>query len=94
MSSQFDLRVYRGGSWYHGVASDLAARARYWYAPSNRDSVLGFRCVRAESGGSFRVIRGGSWFNVAARCRAAYRYHNGPSGRYDGLGLRVVRRDG
>ncbi len=38
--------------------------------------------------GMDRVIRGGSWFNCANRCRSAYRYCDFP-GRYD-IGFRVA----
>jgi formylglycine-generating enzyme required for sulfatase activity len=40
--------------------------------------------------GSFRVSRGGSWFNRAARCRSAFRNWYPPSNRLDSLGFRVV----
>ena len=40
--------------------------------------------------GSDRVIRGGSWFNVAANCRSAYRSRTAPSYRYNYLGFRVA----
>ena len=38
-----------------------------------------------------RVIRGGSWFDYARDCRAAYRGAIGPSHRDDYLGFRFVR---
>jgi formylglycine-generating enzyme required for sulfatase activity len=40
--------------------------------------------------GSFRVFRGGSWRYVAADCRSAVRYRNGPSFRYYSIGFRVA----
>jgi formylglycine-generating enzyme required for sulfatase activity len=42
--------------------------------------------------GSRRVIRGGGWFGVAARCRSAFRYGGIPSLRSDcdGFGFRVA----
>lgn len=42
------------------------------------------------SSGSDRVIRGGSWYNNASRCRVAYRSNSSPGGRDYGLGFRVV----
>ena len=42
------------------------------------------------SEGSFRVIRGGSWRLVAARCRSAYRRLFAPSDRDYSLGFRVA----
>jgi formylglycine-generating enzyme required for sulfatase activity len=43
------------------------------------------------SEGSFRVARGGSWFNHARNCRAAVRYGDGPGYWYDFLGIRLAR---
>jgi uncharacterized protein (TIGR02996 family) len=40
--------------------------------------------------GSFRVIRGGSWINDGQNCRSAYRYWDGPAGRYYYVGFRVA----
>jgi len=41
-------RVYRGGDWFDGGATNLAARARFGSAPSYRVATLGFRCARCE----------------------------------------------
>ena len=40
--------------------------------------------------GSYRVIRGGGWVNVARDCRSAKRGWNGPENTYDRFGFRVV----
>ena len=40
--------------------------------------------------GSYRVRRGGGWFNVAWGCRSSFRDGSAPGGRYNGLGLRLV----
>jgi formylglycine-generating enzyme required for sulfatase activity len=40
--------------------------------------------------GSYRVFRGGSWFNAASSCAVALRIYNDPDGRGPGLGFRVV----
>jgi uncharacterized protein (TIGR02996 family) len=42
------------------------------------------------SGGSGRVIRGGSWYVSGLNCRAAHRGGIAPSDRDDGLGFRVA----
>ena len=40
--------------------------------------------------GSDRVIRGGSWYDCARRCRSAFRYYYAPVNRYyDGVGFRL-----
>ncbi len=43
------------------------------------------------SSGSYRVIRGGGWFNDARSCRSASRYYYDASGRSSNLGFRLVR---
>ena len=40
--------------------------------------------------GSYRVIRGGSWFNFDWGCRSSYRSDDSPGNRYYDLGLRLV----
>jgi formylglycine-generating enzyme required for sulfatase activity len=41
--------------------------------------------------GSYRVVRGGSWFDVAEFCRSAFRHNWLPGYRYDLLGFRLAR---
>lgn len=42
--------------------------------------------------GSYRIQRGGSWFDIAELCRSAYRFRYGlPDERYSNLGLRLAR---
>jgi formylglycine-generating enzyme required for sulfatase activity len=40
--------------------------------------------------GATRVVRGGSWYFVAAYCRSASRYHYSPATRYHFVGFRPV----
>ena len=40
--------------------------------------------------GSYRVIRGGSWSNDAANCRAAYRNTFDPTNRTNSIGFRLA----
>ena len=42
--------------------------------------------------GSFRVLRGGWWYDSARCCRSADRYYSKPDGSYYGTGFRIVRR--
>ena len=42
------------------------------------------------SSGSFRVLRGGSWYGIVASCRVSYRYGDSPSYRYSSIGLRLA----
>ncbi len=41
--------------------------------------------------GSYRVIRGGSWYGGAVYCRSAFRGSDAPGDRYGYLGFRLVR---
>ncbi len=45
---------------------------------------------QGPSSGSFRVIRGGSWYGSASNCRVSYRSGDSPGDRNNGLGFRVV----
>jgi formylglycine-generating enzyme required for sulfatase activity len=54
-----------------------------YYANSPTDDPAG------PSGGSGRVVRGGSWDYPARRCRTAYRADDEPGRRYNLLGFRV-----
>jgi len=58
-----------------------------WYGtyPSDRQ-----QDPQGPSTGSYRVFRGGSWFNVARNVRATDRYYNSPDNRLSGLGFRLV----
>ncbi len=40
--------------------------------------------------GTYRVLRGGSWFNFPQNSRVAYRYHYSPDYRFYNFGFRVV----
>ena len=42
------------------------------------------------SSGSYRVLRGGGWFNNTFNCRVANRSNHSVTSRYDGFGMRLV----
>ena len=44
-----------------------------------------------SSSGSYRVLRGGSWYDYADNASVCYRYYYTPSYRYNYLGFRLVR---
>ena len=45
---------------------------------------------QGPSSGSYRVLRGGSWYNDASYCASAYRNGDSPSNRSNNRGFRVV----
>jgi formylglycine-generating enzyme required for sulfatase activity len=59
---------------------------KYDGAPTN-----GTAWVDADDVAAGRVIRGGSWCNVARVVRSAYRFSNDPTDRDDRLGFRCAR---
>jgi formylglycine-generating enzyme required for sulfatase activity len=61
-----------------------------WYAPypTAGDEVVN---PSGPSTGQLRVVRGGSWWTPAARCRSAKREPQAPTSRYDMIGLRLAR---
>jgi len=62
---------------------DRYAKDYYRNSPTNNP--------RGPSGGSFRVLRGGSWDRYANGLRSAYRPGNSPDFRYSVLGFRLTR---
>ncbi|MCX7018871.1 MAG: formylglycine-generating enzyme family protein, partial [Candidatus Sumerlaeota bacterium] len=61
--------------WYHDSYTDAPADGSAWVSPA----------------GSYRVLRGGLWFNLPRSCRSAYRLGNYPGDRLNYRGFRVVR---
>ena len=60
-----------------------------WYGSSYYSSSPSTN-PKGPSSGSLRVLRGGSWANDAAYCRAADRGNNSPSASYSNFGFRLV----
>ena len=58
-----------------------------WYDEYSSDAQID--PVGSEDG-SYRVFRGGSWFNDARRCRVSFRSETEPDNRYFYLGFRLV----
>jgi formylglycine-generating enzyme required for sulfatase activity len=46
---------------------------------------------QGPNSGAYRVVRGGSWRDVALFWRATLRHHRAPDLPYDGLGVRLLR---
>jgi len=63
-----------------------------WYSKNAYKSFMSTAVdPKGPSAGSRRVLRGGSWAYVAGISRLAFRRHDTPGYRYDGLGLRLLR---
>ncbi len=58
-----------------------------WYDKYKKSSQTNPQGPRS---GSFRVIRGGSWFDSARYCRVSYRFNSLPDGGDGFLGVRLV----
>jgi formylglycine-generating enzyme required for sulfatase activity len=59
-----------------------------WYGAYTPEPVTD---PQGPTSGSLRVLRGGSWGNVAWYCRSAARGYGAPGGRFVLLGFRLVR---
>ena len=62
-----------------------------WYDTGNSPSIISSTPATGVTSGSYRVVRGGSWFEDAGRCSVAYRNCDSPYGHSSVLGFRVVR---
>jgi hypothetical protein len=71
----------------HDVHGNVWEWVQDWYG----NSLPGGVDPRGPSTGSYRVIRGGSWYNSAEDLRSAYRYDYGPGGRSFLVGFRLSR---
>jgi formylglycine-generating enzyme required for sulfatase activity len=62
---------------------DFAGAEYYAQSPANNP--------RGPNSGTTRILRGGSWGNVARECRVAWRYEYGPTAKYYYGGFRCAR---
>lgn len=62
-----------------------------WYAPEYTDPAALAVDPKGPLTGSFRIFRGGCWFDSDADCRTTHRRHDFPISRFYNVGFRVVR---
>ncbi|MCB9766021.1 MAG: SUMF1/EgtB/PvdO family nonheme iron enzyme [Alphaproteobacteria bacterium] len=74
------------------VHGNMAEWTRDWFAPYPEGEATdpSGPAVPPDPSQAWRVLRGGSWSLTAANARSAYRDWFTPSGRYNGVGLRLA----
>ncbi|MCY2993130.1 MAG: SUMF1/EgtB/PvdO family nonheme iron enzyme [Planctomycetota bacterium] len=93
VGSPTPVGIYPRGATSEGIC-DLSGNVWEWCADRHADDY--YRTSPREnptgpSAGSFRVLRGGSWFYCARYCRPASRCDLVPGSRFNFVGLRLVR---
>jgi formylglycine-generating enzyme required for sulfatase activity len=62
-----------------------------WYVSYRDNPARPGDGLRGIHSASFRVLRGGSWVDVARDCRSAVRFWGSPGVRFDLVGFRPAR---
>ena len=71
----------------HDMSGNVLEWCQDWYGEYNSSSQLN---PTGANSGSYRVRRGGCWFDLARYCRSSSRRSFTPGGRDNDLGLRLV----
>ncbi|MBK7963829.1 MAG: formylglycine-generating enzyme family protein [Bdellovibrionales bacterium] len=70
---------------------DIHGNVWEWLADWHGNNLPGGVDPQGPANGSNRVLRGGGWYYGARHLRSGFRYINGPGGRSNRVGFRLVR---
>lgn len=71
----------------YDMSGNVAEWCLDWYGPYSSTSQIN---PTGSYNGTYRVIRGGSWYHTSSKCRATYRMNGSPSDKYSDGGLRLA----
>ena len=78
----------------YDMSGNLLEWCQDWYGSDYYQDCLNQGLVKNPTGpksGSYRVLRGGSWYGIARSCGVGIRYGHRPDARGDNIGFRLSR---
>ena len=77
----------------YGLSGNVLEWCQDWYSGDYYEACRKQGVVENPQGpseGAFRVLRGGSWYLEALRCRSTYRHYDPPGSRFTDMGFRLA----